>query len=209
MDRKEEILQATLKLVATQGMGNLSLSQVADSVGIKKASLYNHFHSKEELITGLYEYLRESAVKRGQLMQVDFSQLVRGRKPAQVLQIAVQNYGKMVNDGEMKLFYRMIISERTFSKEAAEIMVLETDRMIWATKQLFYAMQVHGLMNFNNIDSTAVSFALTINGLLNYQLDQKMTAKDDSDRYNKGKEMLEEYIASFCNQYAVEDGGKM
>lgn len=48
----------------------------------------------------------------------------------------------------MRIFYKFIISERVFSKEAVKIMITETERMILATKQLFYAMQIHKVMNF-------------------------------------------------------------
>lgn len=48
----------------------------------------------------------------------------------------------------MRIFYKFIISERVFSKEAIKIMITETERMILATKQLFYAMQIHKVMNF-------------------------------------------------------------
>lgn len=37
----------------------------------------------------------------------------------------------------MRIFYKFIISERVFSKEAIKIMITETERMILATKQLF------------------------------------------------------------------------
>ena len=41
---------ATLELAANKGLGNVSMNMIADKVGIKKPSLYNHFVSKEELV---------------------------------------------------------------------------------------------------------------------------------------------------------------
>ena len=55
---------------------------------------------------------------------------------------------------------------------AARIVTEETDKMIIATKQLFYAMEVHKLLHFKNPDMSAVSFAMTIHGLMDYELDQ-------------------------------------
>ena len=54
---------------------------------------------------------------------------------------------------------------------AAKIVAEETDKMIIATKQLFYAMKVHKLLHFTNPDMSAVSFAMTIHGLMDYELD--------------------------------------
>ena len=61
MNRKEEIIYATLELASEYGLKSVSLSQIADKVGIKKPSLYNHFKSKEELVTSMYTFLREKA----------------------------------------------------------------------------------------------------------------------------------------------------
>ena len=54
MGRKEEILYATLELAAENGMKGVSMSQIADKVGIKAPSLYNHFKSKDEIIRNVH-----------------------------------------------------------------------------------------------------------------------------------------------------------
>ena len=53
---------------------------------------------------------------------------------------------------------------------AAKILAEETGKMIIATKQLFYAMEVHKLLHFQNADMSAVSFAMTVHGLMDYEL---------------------------------------
>ena len=60
-NRREEILLATLELAAEKGLGNVSLNMIADRIGIRKPSLYNHFSSKEELVEAMYQFLREKA----------------------------------------------------------------------------------------------------------------------------------------------------
>ena len=39
---KQEILEASLELFSVQGFESTSISQIADAVGIRKASLYSH-----------------------------------------------------------------------------------------------------------------------------------------------------------------------
>ena len=73
MNRKEEIIYATLELASEYGLQSVSLSQIADKVGIRKPSLYNHFKSKEDLVKSMYTFLREKA-KLG----VDTASLVDG-----------------------------------------------------------------------------------------------------------------------------------
>lgn len=47
--REEAILEATSELLAEQGYSAMSMDEVANRVGISKATLYQHFPSKEEL----------------------------------------------------------------------------------------------------------------------------------------------------------------
>ena len=61
VNTREKVLLITLKLASEQGLGNISLSKIAKKVGIQKASLYSHFASKEEIISQLYEFLRDKA----------------------------------------------------------------------------------------------------------------------------------------------------
>ena len=47
--RQEAILQATSQLLCQKNFAAMTMDDVADAVGIAKASLYKHFSSKEEL----------------------------------------------------------------------------------------------------------------------------------------------------------------
>ena len=56
MDRgntKQEILKASLELFSVQGFEATSISQIADAVGIRKASLYSHFDSKQAILNAI------------------------------------------------------------------------------------------------------------------------------------------------------------
>lgn len=56
---KQEILDAALTLFSTQGYEATSISQLADAVGIRKASLYSHFGSKQEILDELVRNILE------------------------------------------------------------------------------------------------------------------------------------------------------
>ena len=47
---KQEILEASLELFSVQGFEATSISQIASAVGIRKASLYSHFDSKQAIL---------------------------------------------------------------------------------------------------------------------------------------------------------------
>jgi AcrR family transcriptional regulator len=62
MDRgntKQEILEASLDLFSVQGFEATSISQIASAVGIRKASLYSHFESKQAILDALVKEVLE------------------------------------------------------------------------------------------------------------------------------------------------------
>ena len=121
----------------------------------------------------MYQFLREQSKKNANIKPVDFSQLFQGKTAYEVLQGVVQGYVNMNHQEKLLTFYKVIYSERSIQPMAARIVAEETERMIIATKQLFYAMEVHKLLHFENADMSAISFAMTIHGLMDYELDQK------------------------------------
>lgn len=50
---REQILDAAGRMFSEQGYGAASTRKIADAVGVKQASLYYHFESKEEILAGL------------------------------------------------------------------------------------------------------------------------------------------------------------
>lgn len=194
--RKKEIIMATLELAANKGLGNVSMNMIADKVGIKKPSLYNHFSSKEELVETMYGFLREEAKKNAHIGPIDYTSLFQGKTALDVLRITVGGYFNMNQQEHMLNFYKVIYSERSLQPMAAKIVVEETEKMINATKQLFYAMQVHQLLHFNDPDMSALSFALTVHGLMDSTLDQTNTGNEASNK-------LDDYLEWFCEENAV------
>ncbi|MDY4187514.1 MAG: TetR/AcrR family transcriptional regulator, partial [Candidatus Borkfalkiaceae bacterium] len=61
---KREIITAALDLFSTQGFEATSISQIADAVGIRKASLYSHFESKQAILDALILQVLEGYAKQ-------------------------------------------------------------------------------------------------------------------------------------------------
>ncbi len=64
--RKEQILLAALKIIGSQGVNALSIVGVAEKVGIVPSALYRHFSSKEEILDGILDLMREKVLKNVQ-----------------------------------------------------------------------------------------------------------------------------------------------
>ena len=199
--RKKEIIMATLELAADKGLGNVSMNMIADKVGIKKPSLYNHFASKEELVEAMYQFLREEAKKNANVGAMDYTVIFAGKSALEILRIMVGGYFHMNQQEHMLNFYKVIYSERSIQPMAAKILAEETEKMIIATKQLFYAMEVHRLLHFQNADMSAVSFAMTVHGLMDYELDLR---SGECKTENQERNNLDEYLQWFCRENATK-----
>lgn len=191
-NRKEQILLATLELATQYGLNAISMSQIAQKVGIQKPSLYNHFKSKDEIISSIYEYIRDNAQKNATSDNADIGEFIKSNSAVTVLTYAVTNYLNMSKDDKLFSFYKVIYAERAINADAAKIMAEETKRMINATKNIFYALQVHGKINVKDIDTAAFSFAMSIHSIMDYQFDCEAAqiAFDEN--------IMQNYIKWFC-----------
>ena len=197
MNRKEEIIQATLSLASEKGLSNISMSQIAEYIGIKKPSLYNHFKSKDEIIETTYQHLRNEAKSSLSIDEIDYAKLIEGKSLKEILMLTINNYSNMTTQENMLKFYKIIYAERTFNPLAAKILIEETNRMVNATKNLFYALQVHKKLNVERIDVVATSFAMTVHAFMDYNLDLNTDKEEKSDN-------LIRFIDWFANQFEVK-----
>jgi TetR/AcrR family transcriptional regulator len=67
---REKILKVATKLFAKYGFAGTSMDEIAERVGIRKASLYHHFSSKQEIYEELIERVFAEVIK---IFQVSFS----------------------------------------------------------------------------------------------------------------------------------------
>ena len=163
-NRKEEIVMATLKLAAENGLGTVSMQQIADKVGITKASLYNHFSSRDEIVKEMYEVIRKASREKTDAGKIDYD---------------------IISDK---------LSLRDFLKGTVGS-YMETKTIINSTKAIFYALQVKGIADFYDVDTAALSFAMGVHSILDYEFDLKYAGKDVDNQ------MMSNYIDEFCRIY--------
>lgn len=81
---KEKILLETTLLFAQNGYAAVSMKEIAEKVGIKPASLYNHFSSKEALWNEILQHIET-------LYRLYFSRLKDSIQPGQTLEEILEN----------------------------------------------------------------------------------------------------------------------
>lgn len=206
MSRKEEIIYATLELASVNGMKGVSMSQIAEKVGIKAPSLYNHFKSKDEIIREMYSFLREQAQKNNGKPSVDYSKVFEEKSLEEILMGSLTSYVGMISDKNMLQFFKVLYSERSTNPTAAKIMVEETERMLSQSRNLFYALAVHGKIKNQDADMASMTYSLTIHSLIDYRMD--MITAGDASGFGDGKSPVPakiiEFIKWFSNAFSVE-----
>jgi AcrR family transcriptional regulator len=58
-DTREKIRAVALELFSEHGYDKTSLREIAEHLGVTKAALYYHFKSKEDIVTSLFEDVRQ------------------------------------------------------------------------------------------------------------------------------------------------------
>ena len=70
---KQEILNAALDLFSVQGFEATSISQIANAVGIRKASLYSHFENKQAILVAIVKEVLEQYAEHSIFAMVDWN----------------------------------------------------------------------------------------------------------------------------------------
>jgi AcrR family transcriptional regulator len=169
MDTKHRILDEALTLFSQKGYANVYVGEIAEKVGIKAPSLYNHFSSKEEIINAMYSLLRSRALTN--IPSFRYTSELDKISLEDILLSSAKSYMEMVRDEDMLKFFKVIYSERATDKTASLILVSETERMIRMTTDMFYALAIHKRIRNENVDEAALTYALTLHSLIDYRMD--------------------------------------
>lgn len=202
MSRKEEIIYATLELASSNGMKGVSMSQIAEKVGIKAPSLYNHFKSKDEIIQEMYRFLREQALKNSRALPLDYATMFEKKSLQEILLGSLSAYMGIVSDKYMLQFFRVLYSERSTNPVAAKIMVEETERMLAQSRDLFYALAVHGKIRNENVDMASMTYSLTLHSLIDYRMDQITSGEEKG--FGDGRSNVPKNITEFVKWFSLQ-----
>jgi AcrR family transcriptional regulator len=118
---REEMLAQAAALFADRGYRVTSLSDLADTIGIAKATLFHHFRTKEEILFELYTQAMELATAR--IMAVD----ARDDDPDVVLRAMFREHTLLIL--ENRTLFTIFFSEESELTEphAAAVRAQQTD----------------------------------------------------------------------------------
>lgn len=114
---KQQILDAALELFSTYGYEATSIAQIVQAVGIRKASLYSHFASKQEILDTLIDnvmeqYERRSIFARADWENADFTRDKENMTPDEAVGAALEHIRYIIHDGQISRARRMLTIEQ-------------------------------------------------------------------------------------------------
>lgn len=201
MDRgntKREILNASLDLFSVQGFEATSISQIADKVGIRKASLYSHFESKQAILDALVKdilekYSQHSVIaKTGNSADVDVDDILTPEKVAQKVKSQILY---VIHDPYISKARKMLVIEQFQNPELAKLQTKQNylDIMGYFT-ELIKRLINNGTLTNEDPEIMAAQLCLPISVWINL-------CDREPEREPQVMELVEKHIRQFFKIY--------
>jgi len=116
IDTKSKIFNTALRLFAIRGVENVSMREIADAVGIKAASIYNHYENKEEIVEACYDFFLKNH-DIGRLNKIEYLPVIKHGTKREVLDAI---FTPLPKDKAEKVILSMIVTfSRIYSDDKA------------------------------------------------------------------------------------------
>ena len=114
---KEQILAVSLDLFSVNGFEATSIAQIADAVGIRKASLYSHFENKQDILDTLVDELtkefdQHSIFSRADWDDPEFTKKKRGRSSEEIIAEIKGQIRYIIHDPQISKVRKMLTIEQ-------------------------------------------------------------------------------------------------
>ena len=164
---RDEILDATDRLLARFGYKKMTIDDLAQEVGIGKGTVYLHFSSKEEIaLSHIDRIIERMKVRLKEISSADISPNERLREMLLTRVLfrfdSVQHYTQSLNDLLADLRPRLLARRRRYFEDEAQIfaeVLLEGDKIT--------------IFSVPDALKTAETLLLATNSLLPYSLNTK------------------------------------
>ena len=93
---REKIFDAAVELFSRKGYDGVSIREIANLVGIKESSLYNHYKSKDEILDIIFDYMQE-VIKHSRPSDEELERMLASMPPEAVFRAYIANFGKAKN----------------------------------------------------------------------------------------------------------------
>ena len=200
MDRgntKQEILEVSLELFSVQGFEATSISQIANAVGIRKASLYSHFESKQAILDTLVKEVLEQYAAHSIFARADWE------RDAANLPLTSDEAVRMVqgqiryilHDPTIRRARKMLVIEQFQNRSLAKLQTKQnyTDVLRYFTGLVKYLIR-SGMLAGDDPEIMAAQLCLPISTWINL-------CDREPDREPEVMELVSRHIRQFFKVY--------
>ena len=201
---KQEILEASLNLFSVQGFEATSISQIAGAVGIRKASLYSHFESKQAILDALVEDILQQYETHSIFARTDWEQPADTEcrqvlTPDTTSQMIQGQIRYILHDPHISKARKMLVVEQFQNTELAKLQTKQnySDVMQYFTGLMKYLIR-QGALAEGDSEIMAAQFCLPISVWINL-------CDREPDRETKVMELVDRHIRQFFKLYQPEE----
>ena len=197
---KQEILDAALELFSVKGFEATSLSTIADTVGIRKASLYSHFENKQAILDALVkdvleQYAAHSIFAGAAPEKPAGEDGEHALTPDTAAQMIQGQIGYILHDPHISKARKMLLIEQFQNPELAK---LQTKQNYTDVLQHFTGLMKHlirqGVLREDEPEIMAAQFCLPISVWISL-------CDREPEREPEAMELIEKHIRQFFKVY--------
>lgn len=173
---KDDIIRAFLDEAFMRSAGETSLKDIADKIGIKKASLYNHFAGgREDIVKQTFASCAEY-IGAITFTPKDIDAVTKKYPAPVVFKGIVNRYFKMHEKSPLFQIYTFVASQKYFCQEAAQITARQDAKILADTQTVLRSLVSFGKLELTDEELQQASqwFCSGMTNMLeNYLLDRK------------------------------------
>lgn len=197
---KQEILAAALDLFSTQGFEATSVSQIADAVGIRKASLYSHFASKQEILDALTAQVTEQYNRHSIFIHCDwddaaFAEAKKNLSAEEAEQLVFTQIHYILHDPVISKARKMLTVEQFRN---AQMAALQTERNYTNVMKYFTCLMRFfirsGKLKDRDAEIMAAQLCLPVSVWINL-------CDREPEREDEVTELIKRHIRQFFEMY--------
>ena len=199
---KQEILEAALDLFSVQGFEATSISQIASAVGIRKASLYSHFESKQAILDALVQDVLMQYGEHSIFAKTDWEKAAEGipATPDAAVQMIQGQLRYILHDSHISRARKMLVIEQFQNPALAQ---LQTKQNYADVMQYFTGLMKQlirqGVLAGDDPQIMAAQFCLPVSAWINL-------CDREPEREQEVMELVEKHIRQFFRLY--QPGGR-
>ena len=137
---QEKIIQAFIASAFDKSAGATSLADVSEGLEIKKASLYNHFESRDAMYAATMAYCAQESAAVSFLEEKTLESIKGGNvAPAAVFKKLITRYFEFFENEPLFQIYVFVHSEQYFNLDALKIVEGENNQICDSIKDMLTA----------------------------------------------------------------------